>query len=538
MQRSMGRRGITGGVTRGASRVAWLAALLLVRCEWQPSGLRTERFACTTSEDCAEGFGCVDVGAGLECHPDGTMPFDAGAPDAGPIDGGLRLTLLDPTPRVAGTCLPFSVAVDPALERPDRGSLVVRLRVDPPGAGVLSGSPGCTDVTTGVVLGPARLDGGFFLRAVSGGTHAVVAEAGATRAEVSASVLPVVRRGTCFLPAAGPPLPDGGVSSRGVRTRCAFSPAIETPGRAFLLSQTVSSNIQLAGTGQASCRLDGVSAITCERTQDSESAVIAFQVVELARGLRVVRPPLTRCDAVTPLDAGLDARRTMVLRSSAMSSSFYDDDDSPVVEFDPREGVLVRPPNCALLHVQLLEWADVSVTRGLVDGGEGGLIAQLEGLPPAGPNTVVLGQATAPDLPVDVCAVMVRPTLASPTSLRFSRGVGSDGGCTGVPFPPRFFERIDFGSRASVQQVEVRFDADDRTASANVRAVDLSRTLVLTSSQSAAGQGAGETSMLGSRLFTAATASTVLSGPTSVQVTRSEGGAASAFTVYVVELVP
>ncbi len=56
----------------------------------------TARFACATPADCAEGFQCVDLGAGLECVRAGTSDageddageFDAGEVDAGDVDAG------------------------------------------------------------------------------------------------------------------------------------------------------------------------------------------------------------------------------------------------------------------------------------------------------------------------------------------------------------------------------------------------------------------------------------------------------------------
>jgi len=72
--------------------------------------------------------------------------------------------------------------------------------------------------------------------------------------------------------------------------------------------------------------------------------------------------------------------------------------------------------------------------------------------------------------------------------------------------PAVFFERVDFGSRRSVQQFDVVLESGAPSVSVPIRPVDVSRTIAFASSQTVAGQGAGETVTLGPRLYAAATA--------------------------------
>ncbi len=69
----------------------WVSMVALAGCDCGALGVDTTRFACSASEDCLEGFVCLDVGDGPECLPVGTeVPeADAGPVDAGEADAGL-----------------------------------------------------------------------------------------------------------------------------------------------------------------------------------------------------------------------------------------------------------------------------------------------------------------------------------------------------------------------------------------------------------------------------------------------------------------
>lgn len=79
-----------------------LAAFLMMvpACGCGPLGIDSTRFACTTDDDCVEGFVCSDIGSGLECvTPEQVLTVtdagedsgtpDSGTPDAGEEDAGL-----------------------------------------------------------------------------------------------------------------------------------------------------------------------------------------------------------------------------------------------------------------------------------------------------------------------------------------------------------------------------------------------------------------------------------------------------------------
>jgi hypothetical protein len=60
------------------------------------------------------------------------------------------------------------------------------------------------------------------------------------------------------------------------------------------------------------------------------------------------------------------------------------------------------------------------------------------------------------------------------------------------------YERLDFNNEANVSAYSVTFAPGEREKSVSVSPVDTTRSLVMTSSQSAGGQGAGETDYPGS----------------------------------------
>jgi hypothetical protein len=300
--------------------------------------------------------------------------------------------------------------------------------------------------------------------------------------------------------------------------------------------QPISSTLQLIGSGQVACRFASTSTIRCERGQDTDEATLYLQVAELFTGLRVVHAPTPLCTPSSVFDGGLDLGRTSTLKWVSTASNFYDDDDSAAVLLRQPNELATIPDRCGPISAQFLEWSAATVLRGFFDGGMSGPSANLGGLPTAGPNSALMTQTLIPDAVAEICSAMVRPAIASPTSLSFNRG--ADGGCTFAPFPGVAFERIDFGSSANVQQHLVTTPAGDAQASVTVRPYDVSRTIFFASSQSVAGQGCGETSMVGSRLYTGGTIALLPGGSTEVRALRPDDTSDAVHTIYLVEFNP
>jgi len=89
-----------------------------------------------------------------------------------------------------------------------------------------------------------------------------------------------------------------------------------------------------------------------------------------------------------------------------------------------------------------------------------------------------------------------------------------------------------------VSAYSVTFAPGEREKLVSISPVDTTRSLVMTSSQSAGGQGAGETDYPGSDKHGEGVARFNLESATQVRVTRPESSASARFTFYVIELTP
>ena len=129
--------------------------------------------------------------------------------------------------------------------------------------------------------------------------------------------------------------------------------------------------------------------------------------------------------------------------------------------------------------------------------------------------------------------------LFGPTTLTITRGAGTaDGGCRLLDLPVAW-ERVDFGTRASVQTITTTLPAAALFVDVAVAPVDLTRTLVLSGAQTVSGQSGGESAENVSNLFgSEASARFELTTATNVRVTREHASAAATFTFYVIQVEP
>jgi hypothetical protein len=135
------------------------------------------------------------------------------------------------------------------------------------------------------------------------------------------------------------------------------------------------------------------------------------------------------------------------------------------------------------------------------------------------------------------CEMLLRGRMPSSSSVSFTRGAGTvDAGCETTAVEQVVWERIDFGSRGNVQVATASFAAGASTANLPISAVDLTRTIVFTSSQIVSGPGAGEMASNGE--LTDAMVRLELNTSTNVRVTRTDDDGPAVVTVYVVEIEP
>lgn len=543
-----------------------LAALVLAllgslqACDCGPTGVDTRRFACSQDDECASGFVCRQG----ECQPEGEEPdggVDSGVPDAGRPDGGGT----DGGPDAGtdgGTTLSNKLAFVTAPQTLPAGqcSGVVTVETqDPMGNPINAGSrttinltamPGtnfgfytdsnCLSPTTSLTLQASRSRASFYFKARTGGTFAISASApGFSTASQSETILPVVRTGTCTLPA-------GGTS-----VTCPISPPQLDRAKTLLLFQA-SSDDNAPDTSSLRCSLSSVSSITCSRNdgdEPSDPAIqIQWQTAELASGLKVQHlqavcnnTPLIEL----PIQPVSSLQRAFLLVSSEKNGNLQGDDDyytASLAQEDLGYHVdLQFSGNCLsswLASVQVVELAEANVTRGLT-GSMTGTQLVVSGLPAVNLASTALlftyrtSGATSPA----ICDRVLRGELTSPTSITFSRGAGAEG-CAGSTIDSISWERIEFGARASAQHFQVSMAGGAQTASIPITAVDMTRTLVFATGQMQSGQAGGETSYAADDVIGTALGWHTLTSPMTLGVSRGADGGTAQWSSTVLQLEP
>jgi hypothetical protein len=277
-----------------------------------------------------------------------------------------------------------------------------------------------------------------------------------------------------------------------------------------------------------------------------------WQTAELATGLSVQRGS-GACQlgaGTVPLPAVVNPADTFVLSAFTGIGTNYDDDDMSSAQLQTDGGTLLllpeQPQVCSGYEYQAVEWAGVTVTRGVGGGpGLGARTSAVLGLPAVSANTVLFNQAmtgapTAIPASTSMCNLFVRSEMPSPTAVLFSRGSDNPSAtaCTNVPLAQVAWERVDFGTRARVQAFTVT--NGNNSTDVPISSVDTTRSVVFSGGQMAGGQATGETSVdnSGDDSLGPAVARFDLINDTTVRVTRGRGQGTGTFTFYVVELEP
>jgi hypothetical protein len=209
-------------------------------------------------------------------------------------------------------------------------------------------------------------------------------------------------------------------------------------------------------------------------------------------------------------------------------------------------GVVINPNSqpCSDYEYQVATLPGISVLRGELTSAlpAGSRTKSVNGLPIASANAVLLHAArVTSSIPnsASMCHLFVRGDMPTTTSLGFSRGADAlQGLCEFYPVDRVAWERVDFGTRANVQQFTV--GTGSIRVNRAISAVDPTRTLVFAGGQQAGGTATGETSQddPGSDNIGPATARFDLLSATSVDVIRGRAQNTGVFTLYVVELEP
>lgn len=425
---------------------------------------------------------------------------------------------------------------------PDTAAAAVVVSLTSMNAGQVAfySSSSCGSTTSSVTIAAGASSAQFWMKPFTAGPQTIVATAPFDGDQLSFNTTGIVRRVGCSFTGSSPGA-DGGVVAGQTSRSCSFTPAVTDLGASFVVSQ-FTANVSGAGPNAASlrCRLSGTTTVQCTRSSDAVAGNAYLQIAEVPQHLRVQRVSSGACPAsiaVLPLDGGTTP---FILKTVSSGTTELNGNHTAVARYVAPDTVTTTPGVCGGYEHQLVEWSGVTVTTGELDGGltAGQLEATVTGLPAVSTDAVVLvasGMSNA--TVVSACSVLVRGELASPTSVRLSRAAG-DAGCPLTTVPQVTWQRIDFGARARVDAYRVDFTPAQTVRTITIAPVDTTRTLMLTSSQSFGGQGAGETDDPSSSRASTGTFLFSLPGSSSLEVRRATAGSAASVTVYVVELSP
>lgn len=412
----------------------------------------------------------------------------------------------------------------------------------------------CTTAITSTTIAAGNTDATFYTKPLTGGSSSQIATAAFGSGARSLTIVGAARRGTCtFNAPTNMNLPDGGVQV--VEDNSAFCNI--SPGHAVnshvLLVFSATTSSSSAGTAMIRCKLNSLTQVACYRGDGAAVTTVHWQTVELPTGLRVERTSGT-CSGPTQLATipnAVNLANSFLVKSYSVGSSDLDDDDLSAMR-------LISPTQIELAHgdnggscnggayeIQVAELAGLTAIRGVEDAGMpvGSYSLAFTGLPAASLNAALLTSHSTTDNMDPTCSNMVRGDLTTPTSVTFTRGGGlTDGGCATTPIYKPTWERLDFGTRATVQTKVVTLPPATSTLPVPISPVDTTRTIVFSSSQAAAGQAAGESNYNngpnGNNYPSEQIARFELASSTSVNVIRQRANGTATFTFYVVELDP
>lgn len=462
----------------------------------------------------------------------------------------IAFTNTPPNPLRAGQCFALTYQTrKAAVAMPVGATTTIAFGTTPNNAARFYSDPSCTASSTSQLLASGASTDTIFVRVLTGGAPVTLQASGAlfTPATTTVNATPMVRRGACVL---GPQvitaldggLPDGGSIDAGfmvtqtLNASCPITPSLTSAGATMLFTQTSTANA--FSDAEVRCRISG-SNVSCARRAGVTATTVQWQAIEIVSGLRVVPVSSGACGSPITLPSAVDPAKSFVLKTISNDTQLYDDEDATVFSLAGPNSVMLSNTACAGYDLQVVEWQGLTVTRGAFDGGFGPGVTELvsSGLAPSSTQRALLTQATtAVNGDINACAMLSRGApLVSPSEVRMTRAY-LDGGCAVLPLGVVEYERLDFGTLATVQERTLTLPPGQLTASTMITAVDLSRTFVFSSAQSSFGQGMGETNVPDSGVPLEAAFTFDFSGTTSIAARRTNGAGSATVTFYVVQV--
>jgi hypothetical protein len=418
---------------------------------------------------------------------------------AGACSGLVSLEARDPY----GNTSSFSTATAAALS------------VSPAGGLTFFSDAGCTNAITSTTFASGATRANFYFRGRTGITFTVSAQVtGFTRVSQAATLLPVVRTGTCTL------------ADTALSVSCPISPPQRDVTKTMLLYQATSSSAD-SQSANVRCALTSTSTVTCSRSGGLGVATVGWQTAELASGLRVQHVDTT-CGGLptvgVPIQPIASTANAFVLVSSQIDGTTHDTNDFFTAYLGATDHVDLQFGTSCISSwsgsLQVVELTGATVARGILSGGEGTQFVA-SGLPAADPATSVLlftYRLAATSLP-GICDRVLRGEITSSTSLTFTRAAGATG-CEDAAIEAISWERISLGARGQAQHQSITLGDGAGGVQRSISAVDPTRTLVFASGQALSGQGGGEGSYASDDVLGAVIGRHFLASPTLLEVRR------------------
>jgi hypothetical protein len=340
-------------------------------------------------------------------------------------------------------------------------------------------------------------------------------------------IVPTVRAGACR------------IAGNQATVSCPFSPPAFDMGKVFVVFQATSADATPDGA-MVACTLANASTITCARHAGASPAAvdIAWQLVELARGIRVQR--LTHvCNPgnVQTLPQAVDPAQAFILASARVGGGIVDFNDYRTVRLIGNNQVeVMMGDSCnGTNEVQVVELAGARVDRGTL-GSASGLTATVTSLPAVDlGRSFLLYSWRFASTSSPLCGNALRGELTSPTEIAFSRGDGATS-CGTSDVTTIAWERVELPAPARVQQVPITVPDGMLGASTSLQAVSLARSFAFTGGQWSVGQAYGETAWNNDDVPGVVSARHFLGAPDRLDLTRGASTGAARFTSFVVEL--
>ncbi|MBL8953176.1 MAG: hypothetical protein JNK82_20530, partial [Myxococcaceae bacterium] len=435
----------------------------------------------------------------------------------------------------AGQCVPITVRTEDGMGNARVTGLDLAVGVGTERGVTWYSESTCTTQTSSLTVPAGQSTAVGYVRAITGGSFNLGANAvGVSAASVPITVMPAVRRGTCLI--------DNNDSTSTEGAGCPISPPLLSLERSFLVFQSEVPGGSASNDVVARCHLTSTSALECTRNGSPNNELrLHWQIATLPTTV-TVQHLTSGCvnNGETISVASISNLGEAFVLHSVSTGGNLDDNEHDTVELS---ATAVTPlhagAQCNTHDVQVVRYTGASVTRG-TSTLNAGVLAQAVPL--------VVSSTSGRAFPIyswrtastggDACERNLRATLDG-GSLSLTRGNGAGANpCADNAFMSVAYERVELPS-GSVQSVELAMpNGTSRTSQDLATAVDPTRTLVITGSNTWGGSGLGETNQTDDDDPDNFAGRFALDGGSQVLGARVATNDAVRYTVYVIELDP